>query len=106
MKAIAIYTTVPNREVARAIAETLVRRGLVACAQISPIESFYAWNGAVENEPEFRLLLKTTEARYDAVETAIRELHPYELPAIHAVAFERVYAPYAQWVGDNSVGEI
>ena len=105
MKIIAVYTTVGSREVARAIAESLVRRGLAACAQISQIESFYAWNGTIENEAEFRVLLKTVEARYDAVDAAIRELHPYELPAIHAVAFERVYPPYAQWIGDNSCSE-
>ncbi len=32
-----------------------------------------------------RLLFKTTEARYQAVENAIRDMHSYELPAIYAV---------------------
>ena len=30
---------------------------------------------------------------YKAVEAAIRALHSYELPAIHAVALEHVYEP-------------
>jgi len=80
------------------MARALVERKLAACAQISEIESFYTWKGAVENEKEFRVLFKTTNARYEAVEQAIRELHSYELPAIHAFGFEHVYAPYGHWI--------
>ena len=53
---------------------------------------------------EYRLLVKTTAARYDAVEAAIRALHPYELPAIYAVPTERAFAPYAAWVQEGSGG--
>lgn len=87
------------------MARALVQRQLAACAQISEIESFYTWDGAVRNEKEFRALFKTTGDRYQAVEAAIRELHSYELPAIHAFAFEHVYTPYAAWIESNSAGE-
>ena len=36
------------------------------------------------------------------VELRLRTLHPYELPAIHAVALDRVYAPYAAWIVERS----
>lgn len=104
MSAIAVFTTVGSREEARRIAKALVERRLGACAQISEIESFYTWDGAMQNEPEFRVLLKTTDARYAAVEQAIRELHSYQLPAIHALRFEHVYAPYADWIESGSAG--
>ena len=105
MKLVAVYTTVPTLEEARRIARALVERKLAACAQISRVESLYWWNGAVQNEPELRILFKTTDDRYEAVEAAIRELHSYELPAIHAVALEHVYEPYAAWVEQGCVGE-
>ncbi len=105
MKLIAVYTTVATEADARTMARALVERKLVACAQISTIESFYSWQGAVQNEPEFRILFKTTEARYQAVEAAIRELHKYELPAIHAVPLEHVFEPYAAWVEDCCAGK-
>jgi periplasmic divalent cation tolerance protein len=98
MKPIAVVTTVASREQAQRIARALVERRLAACAQISEIESFYRWDGALQQEPEFRVLLKTVEERYAEVEVAIRELHPYQLPAIHAFAFEQVFEPYAQWI--------
>lgn len=102
MKLLAVTTTVATREDARRIARTLVERRLAACAQIEAIDSIYRWDGAVHEEPEFRILFKTTEAAYDAVEAAIRALHPYELPAIYAVAAERAHAPYADWVVEGS----
>ena len=87
------------------MARVLVERKLAACVQISEIRSFYAWNDAVQDDKEFRVLFKTTGERYRSVEDAIRELHSYELPAIHAFAFEYVYAPYAAWIESNSAGQ-
>jgi periplasmic divalent cation tolerance protein len=95
---IAVVTTVGSLEEARRIGRALVERRLAACAQIAPIESFYFWDGALCNDAEFRLLFKTTDARYAALEAAIRESHSYGLPAIHAERLEPVYAPYAAWI--------
>lgn len=104
MKCLAVVTTVGSLAEAQSMGRALVARRLAACAQISEIESFYTWHGSVQNEKEFRLLFKTTEERYPAVEAAIKELHSYELPAIHAFALEHVYAPYAAWIESNSAG--
>ena len=97
-----VVTTVGKRDEARTLARTLVERGLAACAQISEIESYYAWEGAVQHDPEFRVVFKVAPDVYDAVEQAIRELHSYELPAIHAIPVVHAYAPYRAWVEANS----
>jgi len=102
MNPIAVITTVGTRAEAQAMARALVVRKLAACAQIDAIESFYTWDGAIQNEPEFRITFKTTDVQYATVEAAIRELHSYALPAIHAVSFAHVHAPYAQWIRDNA----
>ena len=73
---IAVVTTVATRDDAQRLARALVERRLAACAQISAIDSVYHWKGVVQQEPEFRLLFKTTEERYPLVETTIRALHP------------------------------
>jgi RimJ/RimL family protein N-acetyltransferase/uncharacterized protein involved in tolerance to divalent cations len=102
MKLLAVHTTVATADAARRMARALVERRLAACAQVEPIESFYSWQGALANEPEFRILFKTTEARVAEVEAAIRELHDYELPAIHAVALEHVDPEYGRWLEEGS----
>ncbi|HEX4234298.1 MAG TPA: divalent-cation tolerance protein CutA [Caldimonas sp.] len=97
-----VVTTVGDRDEAGRLAHTLVERGLAACAQISSIDSVYAWQGRVEQGAEFRVLFKIAPGAYDAVEQAIRELHSYELPAIHAIPVERAWEPYRAWVEANS----
>jgi periplasmic divalent cation tolerance protein len=97
-----VMTTVGSADDARAIARQMVERRLAACAQISAIESIYRWQGRVEQEPEYRLLFKTRAERYAELQDAIRALHPYELPAIHAVPTAQAWGPYADWVAQSS----
>lgn len=104
MAPIAVMTTVGNPGEASRLAHALVERKLAACAHISEIASVFTWKGTVRDEREFQVLFKTTREQYPAVERAIRELHSYELPAIHAVAFDHVYEPYAAWIESGSSG--
>ena len=101
MKLLAVTTTVASVDAARRMARTLVERKLAACAQVGEIESFYAWQGTLANDREFRILFKTTEARVAEVEAAIRALHDYALPAIHAVALEHVDPAYGRWIEEG-----
>jgi len=103
MTAIAVVTTIGSKKEARRMAHALVDANLAACAQISKIDSVYAWKGEVESGKEYRVLFKTVEAQYSAVERAIRDMHSYELPAIHAFAFEHVSKAYGDWI-EASVG--
>jgi len=105
MKLIAVTTTVAQQADAQRMAKAIVERQLAACAHISAIESFYRWDGAVQNEAEWRIDFKTTAEQYPAIEAAIRERHPYELPAITALAVEAVFEPYARWVAEGSAGD-
>lgn len=98
---IAVVTTVASRDDALRIAHALVERRLAACVQLSSIDSVYRWQGALQLEPELRLTVKTLRSRYAAVEAAIRELHPYELPQVVALALDPVLPAYAQWVAQQ-----
>jgi periplasmic divalent cation tolerance protein len=104
MTAIAVVTTVGSKREARTLARELVEARLAACAQISRIDSVYAWKGKIERGKEYRVLFKTTKATWPAIEQAIRDLHSYELPAIHAFAFEAIHGPYATWIEENVSG--
>ena len=102
MDTIAVLTTTDNVVEARAIAAALIDRKLAACVQISAIESIYEWQGETQNDKEFRVMAKTVASRYAEVEAAIREMHSYDLPAIYAFEMSEVYAPYADWVAENT----
>ncbi len=95
---LAVWTTVATREAAQRVAEACVREKLAACVQLSTIDSVYEWQGALQQEAEVRLVLKTTAARYPALATRLRELHPYDLPAIFALPVAEASADYIAWV--------
>lgn len=95
---LAVVTTLPSRDQALALGRSLVEQRLVACAQVSAIDSVYRWQGAVQQEPEFRLLCKTTRGRWPAVQQALLAAHPYDLPALHACTLDPINAAYGDWI--------
>lgn len=95
-----LVTTVDSPETARSLARAAVERRLAACVQITSIESVYAWEGAIEQGPEWRLLFKTTADRVPALESYLLEHHPYDLPALHAISVMQVHSAYGRWIDD------
>lgn len=99
MSALLVLTTLPDPNAAEQLAAALVERRLAACVNVlAPCRSVYRWQGKIQRESEVPLLIKTQRARYGALEAAIRELHPYELPEIVAVDIEGGLAGYLDWV--------
>jgi periplasmic divalent cation tolerance protein len=100
-----VQTTVEREEDARVLADALVAERLAACAQIvGPIESVYWWQGSITGGREWMVLLKTTGARYAALEHRLRELHPYERPEIMAVAIGPADPEYLSWIEASLLG--
>lgn len=100
MQALLILTTLPDRDTARQLARQLVEARLAACVNIlSPCASVYRWQAALQEEDEIPLLIKTSAERYQAVETFLREHHPYELPEIIALPIVQGLPGYLEWVG-------
>ena len=94
-----VLTNLPDLAIAEKIAEMLVEKQFAACVNIlAPCRSVYRWKGALQRDEEHPMLIKTTRARYAALEQALRAAHPYELPEIVAVPIERGLPAYLDWV--------
>lgn len=94
-----ILCSCPNRETAEEIARQLVERRLAACVSILPgMTSIYRWQGKVETESEELLLIKTSQPSTDALQTALVQLHPYDVPEIIVIPIEDGHRPYFDWV--------
>jgi periplasmic divalent cation tolerance protein len=103
--ALLALSTVGSEADGERIARALVERRLAACVNVVPgLRSVYRWRGAVENETEVLLLIKTREERFAALREALVELHPYELPELVALPVVAGHAPYLAWI-DASVRE-
>ena len=99
--AVLILSTAPSREEAAAIAETLVTERLAACVQLSQIESWYRWEGQVEQAHEVRLHIKTTAFLAEAVERRIAEIHSYSVPELVRIPLSGGAESYLMWIEDS-----
>ena len=103
MNPLLILTNCPDEAVANAIALAVVESGLAACVNILPrVQSIYRWQGAVESATEIPLLIKSTAANYAALEAAILERHPYDVPEIIALPIERGLPAYLNWLATET----
>ena len=94
-----VLVTTPDAEVAAQLARRLVEEGLAACVNLVPgVRSVYRWQGAVQEDAEILLIAKTRAALVDALAARVRELHPYELPEVIALAVAAGSEPYLDWV--------
>ena len=99
MPKLLVFTNLPDRASAERLADLLLERRLAACVNIlAPCRSVYRWKGAVQHEEEHPMLIKTSAERYGALEQALRQGHPYELPEIIAVPIEQGLPAYLDWV--------
>jgi periplasmic divalent cation tolerance protein len=99
-----ILTTAGSPDEARALGRGLVEAGLVACVQLLPIDSIYSWEGKVEEDSEFLMLLKARSDRYEAIESYLLEHHSYDTPELLQLDVERGSGAYLAWIDSVTVG--
>lgn len=94
-------TTVSDETQARNLARQLVENHLAACVNQVRVTSTYHWKGALEEEPEILLLIKTTRDRQAELQKMLLDAHPYELPEFITVPITGGSEPYLKWLQDS-----
>lgn len=93
-----IYTTINSREKAKKLAINLIEKNLACCANIIPVfKSIYKWEGKINEDKEYVLIVKVTEDKVDVVEREIKSNHPYEIPAIIRIKVDKVNDEFLKW---------
>lgn len=96
---IEITTTVPSVQFGESLSKGIIENRLGACVQVSgPVMSTYRWQGIVETNQEWRLIIKTIASRRDQVVEYLRRNHPYELPEITQQSLVWVEPQFLEWV--------
>jgi periplasmic divalent cation tolerance protein len=98
-----ICSTVPPAQSA-ALAKSLLEKNLVACVNILPVRSLYRWKGESCDDAEHLLIIKTRRGLADAVITALKAEHPYEVPEIIVLPVSTGHMPYLDWVYQETNG--
>jgi periplasmic divalent cation tolerance protein len=92
-----VMTSFGTEADARRIGRAMVEQGHAACVNLVPaVRSIFRFKGAIEEEGEVLALFKTADA--PALMTALRALHPYDLPVIEGWPVDLTTPGVAEWI--------
>jgi periplasmic divalent cation tolerance protein len=97
-----VYVTAADEKEARDVADLLLKKRLVACANIFPITSLYWWKGEIENDSEMALIMKTQEKHKNQIISEIRSIHSYEMPCIEFLQISDGNPDYLKWIEEET----
>lgn len=100
-----VMVTAASRTEAEMIAKALIEAHLAACVSLLPVHSIYTWQGEVQSEDEWQLLIKTDLSKFSDLESKVRELHSYEVPEIIALPIVAGSQSYLKWISENVKSE-
>lgn len=100
-----VLMTAPSEAVAASLARALVEERLIACANLVPqVRSIYRWDGAIHDEPEVLVVMKTAAARVPALTERVKALHPASVPEVIEVPVTSGLPAYLAWVRAETSG--
>ena len=91
------YIPIGSESAAIDLGDLAIEEKMAACSNVFPIHSAFPWNGKLEKENEFVLVLKTIPSLSISLRTLIEEHHPYDTPCIMSWNAE-VNESYGQWM--------
>lgn len=93
-----VLTTTSTLEDGKRLANTFVEEHLATCVNLIPINSVYPWEGAIQDDPEVLLVIKTASLKLHQLEERLHQIHPYAVPEFVAVESGHVADAYKAWL--------
>lgn len=98
-----VCTTIGSTADGRELASILVNERLAACVNVlGEMESVYRWKGAVENDRERQLIIKTTAERLPALKARLHEIHTYDVPEFIVIPVIGGSERYLSWLREST----
>ena len=100
-----VLTTAASEAEAEAIADAIIEAQLAACVSLFPMKSVYTWQGKVERESEWQLIIKTQRHCFEALREKIQAVHSYDTPELIALPIVAGSPDYLAWLGAQVMPE-
>lgn len=98
-----VFVTAKDEEEAARLLRALVEKKLAACGNIiRGARSIYRWEGAVHDETEALMIIKTRRGLFSALEEEVRRLHSYSTPEILALPVVAGSEAYLKWINAST----
>jgi periplasmic divalent cation tolerance protein len=77
-----VITTEADKKNASKLANLLLNEKLIPCVTFKNVESYFWWEGNINQLKEVQLMIKCSKENVNNVCNKIAELHSYEIPEI------------------------
>jgi periplasmic divalent cation tolerance protein len=102
---IVAFTTCATEQEAVAIARRLLEARVAACVSIvQPVRSLYHWQGAIQDDCEHLLIIKSRAGLAERLKTELQAVHSYETPELVMLDVAGGLPDYLAWI-DRELGE-
>ena len=93
------YITCPEKKEAHKIASFLVKKKLVACANIiNNVDSIFSWKGKVIKAKEILMVGKTMNKNVQKIIKNVKKLHSYEVPCVIFFDIKNGNTDFLKWI--------
>src|SRR3989344_1565893 len=94
---VSCYITAKSKGEAEKIISALLKKRLIACANMFPVKSQYWWKGKIEKSSEYVIIAKTRKEKEKKIIAEVKDIHSYEVPCI--VFYDiRGSKNYLEWI--------
>jgi periplasmic divalent cation tolerance protein len=101
---IVVLITASSMPEAQTIGRALIEKRGAACVNIVPgLRSLFRWQGAIEDQEETLMLVKSRAEYLPIIVETVKELHSYSVPEVIALPILGGSSDYLAWI-DESVG--
>ncbi|MCW8836879.1 MAG: divalent-cation tolerance protein CutA [Rhodospirillales bacterium] len=98
-----VYVTASSKEEAVAIGIRAVEEKLVACANVlDGLTSIYRWEGAIAQDAETLLVMKTTAGNIEKLTQLVKSLHSYTCPCVVTLPILEGNQAFLDWIVDET----
>ncbi|HEX3049362.1 MAG TPA: divalent-cation tolerance protein CutA [Aggregatilineaceae bacterium] len=95
-----VLVTAASEEQARTIARTVLEGQLAACVNLVPVQSMYVWEGAIQDDREVLMIIKTRRDVFEALMNTVKAAHSYEVPEIIGMPVVVGSQAYLEWISN------
>ena len=97
------YITCTNTREAKKISSVLVKKKLIACANIfNNIQSVFSWKNKVNFSKEVVIIGKTTKKLQTKIISEIKKIHSYDVPCIIFSKISSGNKDFLKWISDST----
>lgn len=102
MQPVELLLTCGSELEARTIADELLTKKLIACAEIIPVTSRFQWKGNIDQNHEFKLVMLSQVKHFKAAEVVVKSIHSYETYVLKMIKIDGLSEDATAWLREST----